>query len=47
MRAVIVGGGFSGLATASLLSRQGFEVTLIEKNNSLGGRARVLEGKRV
>jgi len=45
MRAVIVGGGFSGLATASLLSRQGFEVTLIEKNNSLGGRARVLEEK--
>ena len=43
MKAVIVGGGFSGLATASLLSSSGFEVTLIEKNKSLGGRARVLE----
>jgi len=45
MRAVIVGGGFSGLATASLLAKEDFEVTLVEKNNSLGGRARVLEEK--
>ncbi|BCU69646.1 phytoene desaturase family protein [Stygiolobus caldivivus] len=45
MKAVVIGGGFSGLATASLLSRQGIEVTLVEKNNTLGGRARVLEEK--
>lgn len=43
MRAVVVGGGIGGLATASLLSRNGFETTLLEKNASLGGRARVME----
>lgn len=37
--AVIVGGGFSGLATAALLAREGFEVTLLEARESLGGRA--------
>ncbi|MFZ5376189.1 MAG: phytoene desaturase family protein [Patescibacteria group bacterium] len=44
-RIVIVGGGLSGLATAALLSKQGFQVTVLEKNSSLGGRARVLKKK--
>lgn len=39
---IVIGGGFSGLATAALLAKRGFEVTLFEKNSSLGGRARVL-----
>ncbi len=42
-RAVIIGGGFSGLATAALLGKAGWEVTLLEKNSTLGGRARTLE----
>jgi phytoene desaturase len=40
LKSIVVGGGFGGLATAALLARQGHEVTLIEKNSSLGGRAR-------
>ncbi|AKK03649.1 phytoene desaturase family protein [Corynebacterium epidermidicanis] len=36
--AVVIGGGVAGLATAALLGRAGLEVTLIEKNDLLGGR---------
>jgi len=43
--AIIVGGGFSGLATAALLANDGKKVLLLEKNNTLGGRARVLKTK--
>lgn len=41
--AVVIGGGVAGLATAGLLARQGLKVTLIEKNDRLGGRVSVLE----
>jgi phytoene desaturase len=37
--AVIVGGGFGGLATACLLAKGGYRVTVLEKNEQLGGRA--------
>ena len=37
---VIIGSGFSGLATACCLADAGFKVKLLEKNNSAGGRAR-------
>ncbi|WP_075056817.1 FAD-dependent oxidoreductase [Thermogymnomonas acidicola] len=40
MRAVVVGGGFGGLASAAVLARMGFQVTVVEKNFALGGRAR-------
>ncbi|MEM1621348.1 MAG: phytoene desaturase family protein [Metallosphaera sp.] len=40
MRAVIVGGGIGGLSTALLLKGKFEEVTVIEKNSSVGGRAR-------
>ena len=36
MRVVIVGGGASGLMCASLLSQNGIDVTLVEKNEKLG-----------
>lgn len=36
---VVIGGGFSGLATAGLLARSGHRVTLLEKQDELGGRA--------
>ena len=38
-RAVVVGGGIAGLATAALLARDGYETTLIEARDQLGGRA--------
>ena len=40
-RIVIIGGGFSGLSAAAVLARRGAAVTLLEKNESMGGRARV------
>lgn len=40
---IIIGGGFSGLATAALLAKDGFKVKLFEKNKKLGGRAMYFE----
>lgn len=39
-RALVAGGGLSGLASALCLAEQGIEVTLVEKENHLGGNAR-------
>lgn len=39
----IIGGGFGGLAAAALLAKDGFAVTVFEKNEQLGGRASVLK----
>ncbi len=41
--AVIVGAGLGGLATALRLSSQGYDVTVLEKNRSCGGRLNELE----
>ena len=38
-RAVVIGGGIAGLASAALLAREGHDVTLVEKRDQLGGRA--------
>ena len=38
--AVVIGGGFGGLGSAALLARDGWDVTLVEKLDSVGGRAR-------
>jgi phytoene desaturase len=38
-RAVVIGGGISGLASAALLARDGFSVTVLEQRQQLGGRA--------
>jgi 1-hydroxy-2-isopentenylcarotenoid 3,4-desaturase len=40
---VIIGSGIGGLATAALLAKDGHHVTVVEKNNLLGGRAQILE----
>ena len=42
-KVIVIGAGFAGLSAAATLSKNGFDVTLFEKNNSLGGRARKLE----
>lgn len=37
--AVVVGGGIAGLATAALLSTEGWRVTVLEARDEIGGRA--------
>lgn len=37
---VVVGAGFAGLSAACLLAKDGYEVTVLEKNSTPGGRAR-------
>lgn len=39
----IVGSGFSSLAAAAYLAEAGYEVTIYEKNDTVGGRARQLK----
>lgn len=45
MDVLIIGAGFGGLSAAALLSKEGFNVTVIEKNGQPGGRARVYSDK--
>ena len=40
---VVIGGGFGGLSTACYLAAAGADVTVLEKNEQLGGRASVLD----
>jgi phytoene desaturase len=42
-KVVVVGAGFGGLSAAALLARDGFDVTVLEKNDRPGGRAMVYE----
>jgi len=41
-RALVVGGGISGMKVARSLSQQGYSVSLVERTESLGGQARNL-----
>ena len=41
-KAIIIGSGFSGLSSAAFLAKAGLQVTVVEKNEQIGGRARVL-----
>lgn len=41
----VIGSGFAGLSAAALLAQMGHEVTLYEKNSTIGGRARVFEAE--
>ncbi len=36
---IVIGGGIGGLSLAAMLGKKGFHVTLLEKNEMLGGRA--------
>lgn len=42
-KVIVIGSGFAGLSAAALLAKQGHNVTILEKNNQPGGRARVWE----
>lgn len=42
-RVVVIGAGVAGLATAGLLARDGHEVTVLERNDRVGGRAGTVE----
>ncbi|SHI02872.1 phytoene desaturase [Chryseolinea serpens] len=39
-KVAIIGSGFSGISSACFLAKHGFDVTVFEKNDSPGGRAR-------
>ena len=43
MKAVVIGAGFGGLASALRLRAKGYSVTLIDRCDSPGGRAQVFE----
>lgn len=40
---VVIGSGFAGLSAASFMAKAGWDVTVIEKNETPGGRARQLK----
>ncbi len=44
-KVIVIGSGFSGLASATSLADKGFDVTILEKNSVAGGRARVFEAE--
>lgn len=44
-KVIVIGAGFGGLSAAAFLARDGFEVTVLEKNEQAGGRASVYREK--
>ena len=44
-RILVIGAGFAGLAAATSLADKGYDVTLLEKNDMAGGRARVFQAE--
>lgn len=39
-KAIVIGSGFAGLSAASFLAQKGWNVTVVEKHSTPGGRAR-------
>ena len=44
-KALVIGAGFAGLSAASFLAKKGWSVTIVEKNEMPGGRARKFEAE--
>lgn len=44
-KAIVLGAGFAGLSAATKLAEAGYDVTILEKNEMAGGRARVFEAE--
>lgn len=44
-KAIVIGAGFGGLGTAAFLAKEGYDVTILEKNSGIGGRAMVWKEK--
>jgi phytoene desaturase len=42
-KVIVIGAGFAGLSAATRLADRGFDVTILEKHDTAGGRARVFE----
>ena len=42
-RVIIIGAGFAGLSAASFMAKAGWQVSVIEKHNQPGGRARQMK----
>jgi phytoene desaturase len=42
-KATVIGSGFSGISAASFLARDGWDVTVVERHDTPGGRARQME----
>lgn len=42
---IIIGAGFAGLSTAAFMAKAGWDVTVLEKNETSGGRAKQLKAK--
>ncbi|RYY65061.1 MAG: FAD-dependent oxidoreductase, partial [Chitinophagaceae bacterium] len=40
---LVIGAGFAGLSAAAFMARAGWSVTVIDKNETAGGRARRLQ----
>jgi len=45
MKYTVIGTGFAGLSTAAYLAKEGHEVQVFEKNDTIGGRARQFKDK--
>ena len=44
-KALVIGAGFAGLSAASFLAKKGWAVTIVEKNEMPGWRARKFEAE--
>jgi phytoene desaturase len=44
-KVIVIGSGFAGISAATSLAAEGFEVSVLEKNASPGGRARVFKAE--
>lgn len=42
-KVIVIGSGFSGLSVSTCLAHEGYDVTIVEKNATIGGRARQFE----